>query len=85
MGKRSSLWGIRVQEYSGGSREVSNLTSGSLSTSQIQNGKIQDLERRVALLERDQEILEQVILEIKNDVRYLKKRVKNVLDIADDE
>lgn len=82
--RQSLLLGIRPHETSEGSRAPSNLSSESLTPSQIRDGRIQDLERRVAMLEKDYEIISVMATSIQNDVTYLKKRVKEVLNIDEE-
>ena len=60
------------QGSSAGSRDPSNLTSESLTQSQILLGRVADTERRLGMLERDLESLETIVVSLNRRLSALR-------------
>ena len=77
----SSPWGIRPHATSEESRAPSNLTSESLTDSQILRGRLADVERAVAILQRDLEGVESIIESNKDAIKFMERKLKETLNI----
>jgi chaperonin cofactor prefoldin len=52
-----------------------------LTESQILTGKVDDLNRRCATLERDMESLEMIITSVQDEIKYMKRKMREALNV----
>jgi chaperonin cofactor prefoldin len=52
-----------------------------LTESQILQGKVDDLNRRCAVLERDLESLEMIMTSTQDEIKYMKRKIREALNV----